>query len=54
MQEWKRQSRRMLRPTTSHRDDFKETMDSKEDAALEEDIVVMDYAQPHKKPPIHN
>ncbi|XP_052171201.1 uncharacterized protein LOC127787276 isoform X2 [Diospyros lotus] len=53
-EEWKRQSRRMLRPTTSHRDDFKETMDSKEDAALEEDIVVMDYAQPHKKPPIHN
>lgn len=31
-----------------------ETVNSKESDIVEEDIVVMDYAQPHRKPPIHN
>jgi hypothetical protein len=30
-----------------------ETVDVMENDAAE-DIVVMDYAQPHRKPPIHN
>lgn len=34
-------------------DDTEEAVDSKENDTVE-DIVVMDYAQPHRKPPIHN
>ncbi|CAL5432664.1 unnamed protein product [Camellia sinensis] len=49
--EWKRQARWMLSSTSQNAE---ETVDhSKEDDPVE-DIVVMDYAQPHRKPPIHN
>ncbi|KAA8522237.1 hypothetical protein F0562_012910 [Nyssa sinensis] len=47
---WKRQARSML-VSTQH--DTKETVNSEENDVAE-DIVVMDYAQPHRKPPIHN
>ncbi|RVW50545.1 uncharacterized protein LOC100855013 isoform X2 [Vitis vinifera] len=47
---WKRHSRLML-GSAPH--DVEETVDSKE-GDIVEDIVVMDYAQPHRKPPIHN
>ncbi|KAL6986040.1 hypothetical protein U1Q18_019407 [Sarracenia purpurea var. burkii] len=48
---WKQQQRRWLGSTL---EDAKEMInDSKEDDATE-DIVVMDYAQPQRKPPIHN
>lgn len=33
--------------------DVKEPADSNEKDIME-DVVVMDYAQPHRKPPIHN
>lgn len=33
--------------------DAEETVDSKQTDTVE-DVVVMDYAQPHRKPPIHN
>ncbi|KAM7273279.1 hypothetical protein ACFE04_027943 [Oxalis oulophora] len=33
--------------------DIEEAVNSKENDKLE-DVVVMDYAQPHRKPPIHN
>ncbi|KAF5957381.1 hypothetical protein HYC85_004606 [Camellia sinensis] len=49
--ERKRQARWMLSSTSQNAE---ETVDhSKEDDPVE-DIVVMDYAQPHRKPPIHN
>ncbi|XP_042503788.1 uncharacterized protein LOC122080952 [Macadamia integrifolia] len=32
----------------------KEMVDSKENDDISEDVVVMDYQQPHRKPPIHN
>ncbi|GFS34708.1 hypothetical protein Acr_00g0035490 [Actinidia rufa] len=47
---WNRQARRML---GSRPNDAEETVDSKGNDVVE-DIVVMDYAQPHRKPPIHN
>ncbi|CAK9181948.1 unnamed protein product [Ilex paraguariensis] len=47
---WKRKARSIL-GSLPH--DTEETMDSKENDIVE-DIVVMDYAQPHRKPPIHN
>lgn len=37
----------------SPQDDTDEAVDSKENDFVE-DTVVMDYAQPHRKPPIHN
>ncbi|GMP95845.1 hypothetical protein CsSME_00044730 [Camellia sinensis var. sinensis] len=49
--ERKRQARWMLSSTSQNAE---ETVDhSKEDDPVK-DIVVMDYAQPHRKPPIHN
>lgn len=33
--------------------EFEEAADSNEKDIIE-DVVVMDYAQPHRKPPIHN
>ncbi|KAH7833951.1 hypothetical protein Vadar_011333 [Vaccinium darrowii] len=51
IKEWKVQlARRMMGSTSSKAE---ETIDSKEDDSPE-DIVVMDNAQPHRKPPIHN
>ncbi|XP_021912434.1 uncharacterized protein LOC110826141 [Carica papaya] len=47
----KRQARSMLGNRSG--DDTEEAVDSKENDTVE-DIVVMDYAQPHRKPPIHN
>ncbi|XP_059657506.1 uncharacterized protein LOC132304028 isoform X2 [Cornus florida] len=47
---WKRQARSML---ASAPQNTEEAIDSKEDEVVE-DVVVMDYAQPHRKPPIHN
>ncbi|KAK3224876.1 hypothetical protein Dsin_004738 [Dipteronia sinensis] len=45
------QGRSMLGYSSTHNTD--EAVDSKENDVVE-DIVVMDYAQPHRKPPIHN
>ncbi|KAI9173779.1 hypothetical protein LWI28_006307 [Acer negundo] len=45
------QGRSMLWYSSTHNTD--EAVDSKENDVVE-DIVVMDYAQPHRKPPIHN
>lgn len=42
---------RSLQGSVQH--DSVETADVQEIEAVE-DIVVMDYAQPHRKPPIHN
>lgn len=50
LQEWRRQSRSTL-GVAPH--EAEETVNSKEDEIIE-DVVVMDYAQPHRKPPIHN
>ncbi|KAM7491239.1 hypothetical protein LguiA_034160 [Lonicera macranthoides] len=47
---WKRQERSTM-GSVPH--DVEETVKSKEDDIVE-DIVAMDYAQPHRKPPIHN
>ncbi|KAI7994106.1 hypothetical protein LOK49_LG11G02353 [Camellia lanceoleosa] len=49
--EWKRQARWMLSSTSQNAEES--VNHSKEDDPVE-DIVVMDYAQPHRKPPIHN
>ncbi|KAL5748497.1 hypothetical protein ACOSP7_025539 [Xanthoceras sorbifolium] len=46
-----RQERSMLGYSSPH--DTEEAVDSKENDVVE-DIEVMDYAQPHRKPPIHN
>ncbi|KAJ0105106.1 hypothetical protein Patl1_18515 [Pistacia atlantica] len=46
----KRQGRWMLE---SSRHDTDEAVNNKENEVVE-DVVVMDYAQPHRKPPIHN
>ncbi|GLT78391.1 hypothetical protein SLA2020_499280 [Shorea laevis] len=46
---WRRHGRSMLGPSRV----AEATVDSEENNAVE-DIVEMDYAQPHKKPPIHN
>lgn len=46
----KRQARTLLGSATHN---MEEDKDSKEDEAIE-DVGVMDYAQPHRKPPIHN
>ncbi|XP_057810557.1 uncharacterized protein LOC131024978 [Salvia miltiorrhiza] len=43
---WKRRERMMV-------SDAEENVSAKDKGAVE-DIVVMDYAQPHRKPPIHN
>lgn len=43
---------RSLQDSAQH-DNSEETGGVKENEAVE-DIVVMDYAQPHRKPPIHN
>ncbi|KAJ4712768.1 Root meristem growth factor 6 like [Melia azedarach] len=43
-------ARSLLRSSPNDND---EAVDSKENEVLE-DTVVMDYAQPHRKPPIHN
>ncbi|BFG31428.1 hypothetical protein CerSpe_177010 [Prunus speciosa] len=45
-----RQARTLLGSATYN---MEEDKDSKEDEAIE-DVGVMDYAQPHRKPPIHN
>ncbi|KAK2649096.1 hypothetical protein Ddye_016585 [Dipteronia dyeriana] len=45
------QGRSLLRYSETH--NTNEAVDSKENDDVE-DIVVMDYAQPHRKPPIHN
>ncbi|XP_021831947.1 uncharacterized protein LOC110771892 [Prunus avium] len=50
MQGLKRQARTLLGSATYN---MEEDKDSKEDEAIE-DVGVMDYAQPHRKPPIHN
>ncbi|CAL9029453.1 unnamed protein product [Prunus brigantina] len=50
MQGLKRQARTLLGSATHN---MEEDKDSKEDEAIE-DVGVMDYAQPHRKPPIHN
>ncbi|KAK4435045.1 hypothetical protein Salat_0667700 [Sesamum alatum] len=47
---WKRTERSTLESPPSHAE---ETVSSKDNDTVE-DIVVMDYAQPHRKPPIHN
>lgn len=52
MQILNRESRLMLEcpPSTQHEE---EAVNSIEKDPVE-DVVVMDYAQPHRKPPIHN
>ncbi|KAK1376383.1 hypothetical protein POM88_032576 [Heracleum sosnowskyi] len=47
---WRRQA---LSTSGSEAHDFEEPADSNEKDIIE-DVVVMDYAQPHRKPPIHN
>ncbi|KAL0324458.1 UNVERIFIED_CONTAM: hypothetical protein Scaly_2412900 [Sesamum calycinum] len=47
---WKRTERLTLESPPSHDE---ESVSSKDNNTVE-DIVVMDYAQPHRKPPIHN
>ncbi|KAG8382416.1 hypothetical protein BUALT_Bualt05G0075000 [Buddleja alternifolia] len=48
---WRRAERLALESSASKAE---ETVNSKETTDTVEDIVVMDYAQPHRKPPIHN
>ncbi|KAI3689674.1 hypothetical protein L2E82_47639 [Cichorium intybus] len=38
----------------SKQKDSKEKINSSNDNSVTEDVGVMDYAQPHRKPPIHN
>ncbi|KAL6177089.1 hypothetical protein ACLB2K_048615 [Fragaria x ananassa] len=54
----KRQARSVLGSATQD-NEFEEDHDtdsegSSNEAAIDEDVGVMDYANPHKKPPIHN
>lgn len=49
-QGWRRQA---LSTSGSVAHEFEEAADSNEKDIIE-DVVVMDYAQPHRKPPIHN
>ncbi|CAK7355839.1 unnamed protein product [Dovyalis caffra] len=48
---YKGQERSMLGSTAN---DTEEAVQSEESDEISEDVVVMDYAQPHRKPPIHN
>ncbi|KAL8103205.1 uncharacterized protein LOC141678484 [Apium graveolens] len=47
---WRRQARSTIESSSN---EAKETTDSKE-SEIVDDVVAMDYAQPHRKPPIHN
>ncbi|KAL1805942.1 hypothetical protein ACET3Z_029010 [Daucus carota] len=47
---WRRQARSTTESSSS---EARETADSKE-SEIVDDVVAMDYAQPHRKPPIHN
>ncbi|WOH12185.1 hypothetical protein DCAR_0831684 [Daucus carota subsp. sativus] len=47
---WRRQARST---TESSPSEARETADTKE-SEIVDDVVAMDYAQPHRKPPIHN
>lgn len=38
----------------SKQQDSNEAINNSKDNSSPEDAVVMDYAQPHRKPPIHN
>ncbi|KAI3804365.1 hypothetical protein L1987_25849 [Smallanthus sonchifolius] len=48
---WKNHGRSTME---SKLQDSKEAIDKSNDNSFTEDVVVMDYAQPHRKPPIHN
>ncbi|KAM0030276.1 hypothetical protein Hdeb2414_s0018g00535301 [Helianthus debilis subsp. tardiflorus] len=51
IEEWKNHGRSTKE---SKLQDSKETINKSKDNSVTEDVVVMDYAQPHRKPPIHN
>ncbi|XP_071690726.1 uncharacterized protein [Rutidosis leptorrhynchoides] len=48
---WKNHARSAME---SKQQDSKEAINKSKDNSFTEDVVVMDYAQPHRKPPIHN
>nr|XP_043628990.1 uncharacterized protein LOC122600346 [Erigeron canadensis] len=48
---WKDHARSTME---SKQQDSKEAINNSETNIVTEDVVVMDYAQPHRKPPIHN
>ncbi|KAK1430539.1 hypothetical protein QVD17_13352 [Tagetes erecta] len=51
IREWKNHVRSTME---SKLQDSKEDINKSKDNGFNEDVVVMDYAQPHRKPPIHN
>ncbi|KAL3499554.1 hypothetical protein ACH5RR_038647 [Cinchona calisaya] len=53
LKDQKRQARLIMESSSSPANAEETKVDSKEND-MGEDIVVMDYAQPHRKPPIHN
>ncbi|KAL7594616.1 uncharacterized protein LOC111903925 [Lactuca sativa] len=50
-QGWKNHARLTME---SKQKDSKEKINNSKDSSVTEDVGVMDYAQPHRKPPIHN
>lgn len=52
MEGWKNRARSTME--YSKQQDSKETISDSKGNGVTEDVVAMDYAQPHRKPPIHN